>query len=723
MQRFMTHRRCAFTIALTTVAFFPSIFIPGGSRVLGQDAVGVLHEVRIVDTSEGQDVEFAITARPADVLPVQRDSCTFAVELPNVVPGPEVTSQFFRSELVQNLTVRAATDRAATEICVETAVPVRSRVALRATGMTMRLTPLDTSSPPEARPADDPRVTPSDAVPESASVSPVGADTADASNVNRARELTLALREERVARRELQLEVADLRRQLTEQIEANARLDQAATREEAQSDLLEPRIDRLASMLGVGAAGVLSVERFDAALAELRSRLARETEGADESLRVEQELERLLELVEGTEGSLVTTTDAVNVRLGPSTEEVRVAFLPAGVLLRIEEQRGPWSRVSSGSFEGWIFGELLAPVAPRLDESGPEPGSRSERLRLAAQTVARLDHERQLALQAAEERDRREEQQQLDALAPLEARLAQAESDLALLRGENDRLEAELVQEEQERQRLVRQVVDASSGGLEERVQGLAVWLPDAAAETVRVTAATNLRSGPGTEEERLALLPPGFEMVVLDRRENWVQVGYGALTGWMAVAFTESVEDPGRDGRGAQRLSADLVLDGVERLLSEAALVEPTDGEPEGVGGAGAPDDVLRPRDEAFKAEPSEILRGAADAIYQQFASARRRDALGFLSFYSEEFVPPEGSGVAWRDNMIDQIERGLYAGSQVQNLSLRRVSEDLVEASFLVDGADPEVVRRRRVDLARVDGKWRILVETSAESAERRD
>ena len=44
MQRFMTHRRCAFTIALTTVAFFPSIFIPGGSRVLGQDAVGVLHQ-------------------------------------------------------------------------------------------------------------------------------------------------------------------------------------------------------------------------------------------------------------------------------------------------------------------------------------------------------------------------------------------------------------------------------------------------------------------------------------------------------------------------------------------------------------------------------------------------------------------------------------------------------------------------------------------------------
>lgn len=721
MKRLMTTRRFAIGIALTVTVIFPFGFGATGATATAQGAVAVLHDVRIVDTSEGQDVEFATTARPGDVVPIQREPCTFAVELPNVVPGPEVTSQFFRSELVQNLTVRTASGRAATEICVETAVPVRSRVALRETGMTMRLTPLGTAPPPEARSLD--AEAPSETDLQSTDAPP---RTKDAAAASRERELTLALREERVARREIQLELAELRRQLAEQIEANARLDQAATREEAHADQLEPRIDRLASLLGVSGSGVLPVERFDAALAELRTRIDRQAEGVDEGRLVEQELDRLLEVIEAGDDSLVMTNDAVNVRLGPSTEEVRVAFLPQGVLLRVVERRGPWSRVTSGGFEGWIFDELLEPARLQpLGDRGQESDVRSERLRRAARTVERLDHERQLVLQAAEERGRREQQEQLDALAPLEARLAEADSELARVRAENQRLASDLEQTEREVAGLSQQLADAASGRLEERVQGLAAWLPDAAPETVRVTAATNLRVGPGTEEERLALLPPGFELVVLDRFEDWVQVGYGALTGWMAVAFTEPVSAGGEDGEAAQRLSPDLVLDRVERLLAEHASADPDDDDRDrpAADPPGTFDESVLREDEAEVGGPSDVLRGAADAIYQQFASARRRDAQGFLSYYSEDFVPPEGSGVAWRENTTSQIERGLYAGSQVQNLSLRRVADDLVEASFLVDGADPEVVRRRRVDLAHVDGRWRILVETSAEGPESED
>ena len=713
-------RRCRTRIA-RRVGAAVLCWVPVGTvAALAQGAIGVLHEVRIVDTTEGQDVEFATTAQPSDVVPLQRESCTFAVELPNVVPGPEVTSQFFRSELIQNLTVRTASGRAATEICVETAVPVRSRVALRATGMTMRLTRVDDSPPPEARPAElDAAATDAGDAVDAGSRE----QRASPSAAQKERELTLALREERVARRELQLEMVALRRQLAEQIEANARLDQAATREEAQSDLLEPRIDRLASLVGVESSGTLPVERFDAALAELRSRIEREAEGVDEGRQVEEELERLLAVIDGTDDTLVTTNDAVNVRLGPSTEEIRVAFLPAGVLLRVVERRGPWSRVRSGAFEGWIFDELLEPanLQPLEDRSLPA-GSRSERVRAAARSVERLDLDRQLVLQSLEENDRRHEQEQLDALAPLEGRLAQAESELALLRAENERLLSEAEQRKQELAGLERQVADAASGRLEDRVRGLAAWLPETAAESVRVTAATNLRVGPGTEEERLALLPPGFELIVLDRRENWVRVSYGNLVGWMAVQFTEPVAVDAQLGGGAQRLSADLVLDRVERFLSEGLSAPSSQVDQAEEAADGGQESVLR-ADESGTSSGSDVLRGAADAIYQQFASARRRDAAGFLSFYSEDFEPADGSGLAWRQNITDQIDRGLYAGCQVQNLSLRRVSEDLVEASFLVDGADPEVPRRRRVDLARVEGRWRILVETSAEAPEPED
>ena len=161
-----------------------------------------------------------------------------------------------------------------------------------------------------------------------------------------------------------------------------------------------------------------------------------------------------------------------------------------------------------------------------------------------------------------------------------------------------------------------------------------------------------------------------------------------------------------------------DVVLLDAEVDEAEAEAVFAS---PEGAADGGQ-ESVLR-ADESGTSSGSDVLRGAADAIYQQFASARRRDAAGFLSFYSEDFEPADGSGLAWRQNITDQIDRGLYAGCQVQNLSLRRVSEDLVEASFLVDGADPEVPRRRRVDLARVEGRWRILVETSAEAPEPED
>lgn len=720
MNTCMTSRRIPSAITLTVAIIFHCGLGPDVGHA--QDAVGVLHDVRIVDTSEGQDVEFSITSRPADLIPVQREPCTFAVELPNVVPGPEVTSQFFRSELVQNLTVRTAAGRAATEICVETAVPVRSRVALRATGMIMRLTRTGDEPPPEARPtdangtpneetADLPRVETGGSQSAGSKVRPAPAVTED-----RERELTLALREERVARRELQLEMRDLRRQLAEQIEVNARLDQAATREEAQSDLLEPRIDRLASLLGVEDAGVLPVERFDAALAELRRRIDRQSEGADETRQVEQALDRLLEVIEGTTSTLVVTNDAVNVRNGPSTEEVRIAFLPAGVLLRVEQEKGAWSRVSSGTFEGWIFAELLEPAGPEpVADRSLAANGRSERLRLASEIVERLEHERQLVLQAAEERGRRGEQEQADARARLEQRQAQTEAELAMVRGENRELESRLTQKEQRLAGLERQDDDH----LERRVQGLAAWLPRAAVETVRVTAATNLRSGPGTEEERLALLPPGFELVVLDRREDWVRVGYGALIGWMATAFTEPVAPLDEPGGGAQRLSADLVLDRVELLLSGAASNASVDESPAPENGGDA---VLR-EDESNAAGPADVLRGAADAIYQQFAAARQRNARGFLAFYSEDFVPSDGSEGSWRDEVADQIESGLYAGSQVQNLSLRRVSADLVEASFLVDGADPQVPRRRRVDLAREGGRWRILVETTPERPETED
>lgn len=715
MKRYMSCRRLVRGIALTITLILPLGL--GGPAVLAQDAVAVLHDVRFVDTSGGQDVEFSTTGRPGDVVPLQRDACTFAVELPNVVPAAELTSQFFRSELVQNLTLRTASGRAATEICVETAVPVRSRVATRDTGMTMRLIAIDRPPPPEARPVD---ATDADALPAPAGpATPAAAP--DASSVQRERELTLALREERVARRELQLEVTDLRRRLTEQIEANARLDQAATREEAQSDLLEPRIDRLVSLLGVSSSG-LPVERFDAALATLRSSIERQSEGADAGREIEQELGRLLAVIEGTDDSLVMTNDAVNVRLGPSTEETRVAFLPAGVLLRVEERRGPWSRVTSGTFEGWIFDELLEPADLQpLSDRAPAGQGRIERLRHAARTVARLDQERQLVLLAVEERDREEEQAQRAALAPLEDRLARTESELALARAEIERLVQELDRKESDLSIVAQQAADAASGRLEERIQGLAVWLPEASPERVRVTAATNLRVGPGTEEERVALLPPGFELVVLDRREDWVQVVYGALTGWMAVAYTEPVGQGG-GGDGAKRLSADLVLDRIEFLLGDGERLR-SESDPGRPSDGTAARDALPAEESTVANAPSNVLRGAADAIYQQFAAARRRDAEGFLSFYAEDFAPAEGSLEAWREHITDQVERGLYAGSQVQNLSLRRISDDLVEASFLVDGADPEVVRRRRVDLARVDGSWRVLVETTADATESGD
>ena len=769
-------------VALTVLLITGLSVSPAGA----QSTVALITDVQMIDTASGQDIEILSSAPPSNFEPKRIDGCTFALLVPDLVPAAEIGVQFFSSDLVERLTVRAAAGgSAAAEICVKATVAVRSQVALRASGLVLRLVRVDTgvvaSEPGESfRPADEATVKRA-ALPQSAvntaatPVAPASTRSEQPSTRNSSRrsedrrELELAMREARVEKRELQLEVGELRRQLAAQVAANAVLDQRLASNQGATDQLTPRIDRLVDVVGLSTAGLEQpVERFDAVLATLERRLTDQSVTAAELQAIETAQADLIEVLERGVTGLLITNDDVNVRLGPSTQDVRVAFLPRGVLVLSKSSLNGWNLVSAGSFEGWIFGELLSPYDSDSSQLNSTPtdapqGGTAERLNWARSSVeglvhelaliaARLDREDERAallegelasvrssvssaerarVAATDEQDhstRSLEAQVRDLSASVEALQADKsalETELQAVdtrrAAEVSRLEADLEQANAQLDSTAQGALADSQGATRsdldpalrarERLQALASLMPGPNS-IVRITDQTNLRRGPGVENERLALLPTGFEAVLLKSQDGWYQVVYGSLSGWVSGEYAQ-VQAPALDTAGTDRVP--LSERSLEQLLAhlEQALVASNVLPPQAAAAQDSTPDV---GDE--NALFGQALQVVASTLYACQDAWNRADVESYLGCYSDQFTPQTESRDDWEKRVRRDLEGEENPDVRIQDLSLRRVSQSLVEAQYkTATGPDGALIGagQRRVDLALEGQQWKILLMTT--------
>ena len=66
---------------------------------------------------------------------------------------------------------------------------------------------------------------------------------------------------------------------------------------------------------------------------------------------------------------------------------------------------------------------------------------------------------------------------------------------------------------------------------------------PNTSGSSTRYTTETvNVRSGPGTNYDRLGTLPAGYQLAVLGQDNGWYEIVYGTGTGWLAGQYTTTV-------------------------------------------------------------------------------------------------------------------------------------------------------------------------------------
>ncbi len=700
-----------------------------------EGVVAVVTDVRIVDTLSGQDIELLAEGVPGAFEPSQDDGCTFALDVRRTRPSEAISQQFFSTDLIERLTVRAESrEPAVTRVCVTTKDQVRSKVALRGNVLTLRLERVET--PPELPTDSRSPSAPAEPTPVSRRSTPPAQD----------RERDLALREAQVEVRELKLEIERSRRQISEQVAVNARLDQQLSERLDRSGQLQPRIDRLLRQLDLAdTAAVDPVERFDVALAALARRLelAQGAGATSDDLRLAAD--QIESVLRNGASELVVTNDDVNVRLSPSTDSLRVAFLPKGVILQIVERRESWSRVVNGGFEGWIFNDLLSPRT-RAPAARSDSGEGVDRFTWMVDEVRRLQQELTI-LDAASAREAERIRSLEDAAAVAATSSTDHQESRALIASLRHELDAERqahgqlilhaealedrlqVAEADSEASLQRAKLEALVDRLERQVVSLASH-SGASVTRIQTTEQTNLRVGPGTDQERVALLPKGFELTLLGRGSGWYEARYGDLHGWISADYSRILGSRAEDGDGrassaldgagseglapAREPSNARLIDRIgelvaalEQALGDIALAAESEGSPaEASLGSSTSTDPAAPRDDGA------LLRRAAEALYDQRAAARRGDVEGFLEIYDPEFQPQAEAREAWEQSVRLGFANGDYQESRLFDLSLRKISDRLVEARFSEDGSRS----KKRVDLALDENdRWRILLETS--------
>ena len=208
-------------------------------------------------------------------------------------------------------------------------------------------------------------------------------------------------------------------------------------------------------------------------------------------------------------GTVIVNVWKGNLRSGPSTKERIITKLNHGTVLSVVETRGEWLKVSDATgVSGWLSRDIVWPgdyevpgVAETEEASAPVPAEAEP----SAPSVEQPAKE-EVAPPAAVEKQ-----------APVAAPVPETE--------------AETVKEE---------AAQPAQGKLPppaitEQVQTLETSKPGAYASVAMMGSGANIHPEPSMSSEILRAFPPGYPVVILERRGDWVLVDdFRDRKGWV---------------------------------------------------------------------------------------------------------------------------------------------------------------------------------------------
>lgn len=277
----------------------------------------------------------------------------------------------------------------------------------------------------------------------------------------------------------------------------------------------------------------------------------------------------------------VTGGSTVNVRTGPGTDYKRVTMVAEGKRVAVLKQEGGWYQVSFDNQTGYIMGDYLTvdggasaktetPAKPAtVDKSvgnATVTGGSAINVRTGPDTsysrVTRLAEGKRVTLLAEEggwfkvSFDNQTGYILGDYLAPDDGALA------ALVAAEAETAPAQSDEPAVEAMATVPAAEAASAPTKALNAQPRSAYI---AGGTI------NVRTGPGTEFERITMVSTGKQIEILGEEKGWYHISFGDTTGYVLGDYV-SDEEPPADGVGVQVASQAAQFLGVPYVYGGAS-------------------------------------------------------------------------------------------------------------------------------------------------------
>lgn len=430
----------------------------------------------------------------------------------------------------------------------------------------------------------------------------------------------------------------------------------------------------------------------------------------------------------------------VRLRVGASLDRPILDCLEPGTRLRLLGALSGWShiRLADGT-EGWVDSNYLelapqpgASPASTADPPAAEDGLRQEleiladQLRAEAERRNATEERLHTTVEATEAAQReasllRQQLQQLQdqtepagdqaELAAAQDRIRQLESELGAAQDGLARA-ASLNAEQEQRIEALDAALAAADSGRVDRQQALAATearLRDAeqanAAQAERIAQLEAERHTPRDREAELSRADSAADERAAEQARR-----IEALTAQLAdaerrVAAAELRARLADEGRQPAAPSAG------DRISVRTPIVAAP--EPPRV-------EVRQPAviDEAPAAPAPSPIEAAVETVHAWAAAWSDQRVEDYLSFYAEDFRPPDGlDRTAWEEQRRERLRRPAYIRVTISSLAAEPAGEDAVRATFGQEYESDTFADRVTKVMTLVDrgGRWRILTERS--------
>ena len=221
------------------------------------------------------------------------------------------------------------------------------------------------------------------------------------------------------------------------------------------------------------------------------------------------------EPVADTSNAAVSGGKTINVRIGPGTNYSRVTKVSGGKRVEITGQQDGWYQVSFDGMTGFISGEYVTPDDPAMAIVREEPSA---------------------------------EPAPAPAEAPAET---PAENPAGLTEAQVGELEETITANDS-------QTLGAPGG---------AVTTKQSPGDGVIVGGTINVRTGPGTEYERVAKFTTGKRVTILGQEDGWYHIGYETGEGYVRGDYIMQGDLLSGDSLGGQVVNLAMQFQGVRYI------------------------------------------------------------------------------------------------------------------------------------------------------------